>query len=87
MAKKNQSSRLTKQHKESKGVVGIFGEEAKLHDLTVGEISHHVIKQLESEYPTLSFHFITKHKGTHRRVPLFFFDYFYTKYNNYIKLK
>lgn len=57
MAKKNQSSRLTKQHKESKGVVGIFGEEAKLHDLTVGEISHHVIKQLESEYPTLSFRY------------------------------
>lgn len=31
MAKKNQSKRLTTQHKESKGVVGIFGEEAKLH--------------------------------------------------------
>lgn len=32
MAKKNQSERLTVQHKESKGVVGIFCEEAKLHD-------------------------------------------------------
>lgn len=38
MAKKNQSKRLTNQHKKSQGVVGIFGNEAKLHDLTVGEI-------------------------------------------------
>jgi len=30
MAKKNQSERLTNQHKESQGVVGIFGAEAKL---------------------------------------------------------
>ena len=29
MAKKNQSKRLTSQHKESQGVVGIFGENAK----------------------------------------------------------
>ena len=28
MSKKNQSNRLTNQHKESKGVVGIFGDEA-----------------------------------------------------------
>ncbi|HOE38574.1 MAG TPA: EcoRI family type II restriction endonuclease [Bacteroidales bacterium] len=55
MAKKNQSNRLTNQHKESKGVVGIFGEEAKLHDITIGEISNFVIKQLEMEFPTLSF--------------------------------
>ncbi|OQC44683.1 MAG: hypothetical protein BWX59_01761 [Bacteroidetes bacterium ADurb.Bin028] len=27
MAKKNLSKRLTNQHKESKGVVGIFGDE------------------------------------------------------------
>ena len=45
------------QHKESKGVVGIFGGEAKLHDLTVGEISHHVLEQLQSEYPMLSFRY------------------------------
>jgi len=55
MAKKNQSARLTAQHKESHGVVGIFGEEAKLHDMTVGEISHYVIGQLEKDYPQLSF--------------------------------
>ena len=57
MAKKNQSSRLIEQHNESHGVVGIFGEEAKLHDLAVGEISHLVIKQLEKEFPKLCFRY------------------------------
>ena len=57
MSKKNQSKRLTNQHKESKGVVGIFGAEAKSHDTTVGEISHLVIDQLEKEFPQLSFQY------------------------------
>ena len=57
MAKKNQSKRLTSQHKKSKGVVGIFGDKAKLHDLTVGEISRLVIEQLEKEFPQLSFRY------------------------------
>lgn len=57
MAKKNQSKRLTNQHKESKGVVGIFGIEAKSHDITVGKISHLVMNQLEKEYPQLSFQY------------------------------
>lgn len=55
MAKKNQSTRLTAQHKESHGVVGIFGDEAKLHDMTVGDISNHVIAQLEEDFPMLTF--------------------------------
>lgn len=55
MAKKNQSKRLTNQHKESQGVVGIFGDEAKFHDTTVGKISHLVIEQLENEFPQLTF--------------------------------
>ncbi len=59
MSKKNQSKRLTKQHKESQGVVGIFGGEAKLHDMTVGKISNLVIEQLEKEYPKLSFQYKT----------------------------
>lgn len=59
MAKKNQSKRLTNQHKKSQGVVGIFGDEAKLHDLTVGEISNLVIKQLEKEFTQLSFRYRT----------------------------
>lgn len=57
MAKKNQSKRLTNQHKESQGVAGIFGNKAKSHDITVGEISRHVIEQLEKEYPQLSFQY------------------------------
>src|SRR3989339_691460 len=62
MAKKNQSKRLTNQHKKSRGVVGIFGDEAKLHDLTVGKISHLVIEQLEKEFPQLSFRYRTSIK-------------------------
>ena len=59
MSKKNQSTRLTQQHKESHGVVGIFGEEAKIHDMTVSEISHHIIKYLEEKYPQLTFRYRT----------------------------
>ncbi|MFM6432397.1 MAG: EcoRI family type II restriction endonuclease [Dolichospermum sp.] len=62
MSKKNQSKRLTNQHKESKGVVGIFGAEAKSHDMTVGEISHLVIDQLEKDFPQLSFQYKTSIK-------------------------
>lgn len=62
MAKKKQSKRLTDQHKQSQGVVGIFGEEAKLHDLNVGKISKLVIEQLEKEYPQLSFRYRKKIK-------------------------
>ncbi|TRU34681.1 MAG: restriction endonuclease [Microcystis aeruginosa Ma_MB_F_20061100_S20] len=57
MTKKNQSKRLTNQHKESKGVVGIFGDEAKSHDITAGKISLFVIEQLEKEFPQLSFQY------------------------------
>ena len=59
MSKKNQSKRLTSQHEKSQGVVGIFGDKAKLHDITVGKISHLVIKQLEKDYPQLSFQYKT----------------------------
>ena len=57
MSKKNQSSRLTAQHKESQGVIGIFGEEAKKHDNATGEISHITQKALETLYPQLSFRY------------------------------
>ncbi len=36
--KKNQSTRLTTQHKKPKGVVGIFGENTKQHDISVGDV-------------------------------------------------
>lgn len=60
MAKKNQSTRLTSQHKESKGVIGIFGEEAKNHDIAVGEISKIVKSKLEEKYSNLQF----RHRST-----------------------
>ena len=57
MAKKNQSTRLTTQHRESQGVVGIFGLEAKKHDKTTGDISHVVMQALEHKYPNLTFRY------------------------------
>lgn len=57
MAKKNQSRRLTTQHKESKGVVGIFCGDAKLHDIAIGKISHQVLLRLELDFPQLSFRY------------------------------
>jgi type II restriction enzyme len=63
MSKKSHSTRLTNQHKESKGVVGIFGELAKNHDLTVGKISMFIIEQLKEEYPQLTF----RHKTSIRK--------------------
>ena len=59
MAKKVQSTRLTHQHKQSHWVVGIFGDEAKIHDMAVGEISRVVLSKLEKEYPSLSFRYRT----------------------------
>lgn len=55
MSKKNQSNRLTTQQKESKGVVGIFGDEAKTHDMTVGEVSRLALKKLQEDFPKLKF--------------------------------
>ena len=57
MAKKNQSNRLTNQHKDSRGVIGIFGEDAKSHDIAVSTISHLVKSKLEELYPMLEFRF------------------------------
>lgn len=57
MGKKNQSKRLAKQHKESMGVIGIFGEEAQLHDLEVSNISHLAIDMLKRDFPQLSFRY------------------------------
>jgi type II restriction enzyme len=54
MAKKNQSKRLTKQHKKSQGVVGIFGDNAKLHDVFVGAISQETLLKLREEFPKLN---------------------------------
>lgn len=57
MAKKNQSVRLTTQHKESKGAIGIFGDEAKYHDMDVSDLSLIAKEFLEKEYTQLSFRY------------------------------
>lgn len=57
MNKKKQSKRLTNQHKKSQGVIGIFGCDAKMHELTVEEISKFVISELQEEYPQLTFRY------------------------------
>ena len=62
MSKKNQSNRLTTQHTASKGVVTIFGEKAKLHDIAVSQISQLVMTQLQKDFPLLSFRYRTSVK-------------------------
>ena len=55
MSKRPQTERLTVQHVENKGVVGIFGEMARQHDISVGEISEKVLCALRVQYPGLNF--------------------------------
>lgn len=57
MVQKNQSDRLTSQHKKSKGVDGIFGEEAKQHDDIVSNVEKKVMELLKKHYPQLSFRY------------------------------
>jgi len=57
MSNKHQSLRLTTQHLLSKGVIGIFGELARSHDMNVSEVSKLVIVELQQEYPQLSFRY------------------------------
>ena len=59
MAKKNQSNRLTTQQKENLGAVGIFGEEAKSHDVLVGDVSRSCLAELEKQFPQLTFRYRT----------------------------
>jgi hypothetical protein len=55
MTNKNQSHRLTRQHKRTKGVVGIFGSEAKTHDAEVSKVSIKVLEILKRDFPLLEF--------------------------------
>lgn len=57
MSKKNQSDRLVFQQKEKLGVIGIFGEQAKLHDLTTGQVQRKVLDALKELYPKLTFRY------------------------------
>lgn len=55
MERRPQTERLTIQHTKNEGIIGIFGELARRHDISVGEISEKVLDALEKQYPTLSF--------------------------------
>ena len=55
--KKGQSDRLTAQQKEGQGPISIFHEDAQIHDREVGNTSLFVKKQLEFEFPMLSFRY------------------------------
>jgi type II restriction enzyme len=52
---KGQASRLSTQQEIGGGPLGIFGEEAKKHDLNIGEVSELILKALKAEYPHLTF--------------------------------
>lgn len=55
--KKNQTDRLTKQHIESKGAEGIFGNSAQEHDSSVRDVSILAFELLENEFPNLHFRY------------------------------
>lgn len=55
MARKRQTNRLTTQHLANHGVEGIFGEIAKNHDLSVGQIADLAVKKLGKDFPALKF--------------------------------
>ena len=55
--KKGQSSRLTVQQKEGQGPITIFHKDAQIHDKEVGNTSLFVKKQLEFEFPMLTFRY------------------------------
>ena len=57
MSKKNQSTRLSSQQKETGGVEWIFDKQAKMHDVAVHEVSKIVLDILSRKYPNLQFRY------------------------------
>lgn len=55
--KKGQSNRLTVQQKVGQGPITIFHKDAQIHDKEVENTSLFVIKQLEFEFPMLTFRY------------------------------
>lgn len=55
--KNGQSDRLTVQQKEGQGPITIFHKDAQIHDKDVGNTSLFVKKQLEFEFPMLTFRY------------------------------
>ena len=60
--KKNQTNRLSKQHKKSKGPKGIFGKSAQQHDISVRDVSISVFETLRKNFPQLEFRYRDKLK-------------------------
>lgn len=54
---KGQTKRLTKQHISSGGASGIFGEDAQVHEHSVGSASASVFEQLKQKHPRYQFRF------------------------------
>ena len=52
---KGQSRRLEKQHERAGGPLGIFGEEAKLHDLSIRAVMEMITEKMKRQYPDLVF--------------------------------
>ena len=52
---KGQASRLSAQHTQRRGVVGIFGDDAKQHDQKITDVSAAVLDTLQTEFPNLNF--------------------------------
>lgn len=52
---KGQSHRLQIQHELAGGPLGIFGDEAKKHDLSIREVMNGIMEALQANYPDLSF--------------------------------
>lgn len=55
MATRGQIERLTKQHKLSEGVLGIFNSVSKEHDINVGTVAKATMQYLTEQYPYLKF--------------------------------
>jgi type II restriction enzyme len=55
--KKNQTNRLSKQHKKSKGPKGIFGKSAQQHDVSVRDVSISAFETLRKNFPQLEFRY------------------------------
>ncbi len=52
-----QSDRLTAQQKAAEGVIGIFDEEAQVHDRKVSDNSRIAMRVLQQEFPNLTFRY------------------------------
>lgn len=52
---KGQADRLSLQHLKSGGVVGIFGEEAQIHDADIRKITEKLFELLKQQFPKLEF--------------------------------